>query len=291
MKIIKKILGEIVLFLVLLFIIVITVILLLASIIMVFTNRRSLKEYWRDIGALVKRLWLHYRCVFYDLKEGLKKLKPTKTERPIARSDSYSRVVVSTPTWYADNVDPFAIVLITLHLINLSFYIAVLINIAYLAITLVVVYHDPVVETKPISVPKVEYEFIPTQADKQEKDYGPWTEAYNLPRKTIQDPSFLNFALIDEVGEIKFSDRFRADFTKSGFTPKDHMWVQSPRLNKSGRIQFEDRNGNTHEVNAFQAFQFLDEINLTLAFDKSGNLHQIKTSELITIEIKKEDKS
>ena len=68
-KSIKKLFGELIMIFVVLLTLLVTVIVTLASVIMISTNRKSLKFYWSGLGSLWERYWLLPLLSYRSMKQ------------------------------------------------------------------------------------------------------------------------------------------------------------------------------------------------------------------------------
>jgi len=215
------------------------------------------------------------------------KKQQEKRDKPVEKKNNSSNEMYYSRGSYESDLDPFQVISYVVNSLTFIFYLSLLINLIYVAITLTVIYINPEVERKQPKETVMEYEYEETDADRQERDFGPWVNHYDLEQSIVENKNFLNFALVEEIGEIKFSRKYKVVFEGSGFEAKNHSFIFSPQLLGSGQISFKDHNGNIHKLNPYQAFQFLDDIYITFMFNEKGDLYQAKTKNVKLQELTK----
>ena len=239
-----------------------------ASIVLVFTNRPSLRDYWKSVLQISRRIGIHYRYIFrilfHKYKEWDLKRSKKSQEQKVRESARFTAIQVI----YYEEYDPFAIFALVYTSVNLAFCLAILINFVYLVIVYKVVYYEPTAKNVP-SLPEKVIEYIPTDADKQEINFRPFLESYEAP---LGDASFKNVALIDNIGQIKFSQKYMAQFDQKLFSKTNDHRIKNSRLMSSGVIMFTGVDKIKFNINPYQAFQILNDPYMTFMFNEGGEL-------------------
>jgi hypothetical protein len=262
----------------------VTILLCTASLVLLIFARQKLGEQWSQFNALWRRIFNHYvylmKVVELWLAERKKKQKKFVRPRPEPRSISYHR---NRSVDLEDLADPFIIFYLVYQACNLIFLLSILINFIYVVLTVQMLNIDMTVKPAPkVEVPPQE-QFQPSDADKQEIDLCPCVPDYELP-DAGKSTSFRNVALVDELGQVKFSSKFRCDFSKEKFSTFLDPRIVNPEI-KDGSVTFLY---NKHELqlNPWQAFQLLNEPMLTFMFDEQGMLYRAQSEEIQWTETK-----
>jgi hypothetical protein len=117
-------------------------------------------------------------------------------------------------------------------------------------------------------------QYQPQVADKQETDFGPTWLNRGAVLDKVNDPGFLNVALLSDAGSIKYSATKVVE--PSGFAPLAFSErVVNPSVTPTGQVHFLDQLQQEFTVNKDQAFLFEGYASKMFMFDDNGKLMAI----------------
>lgn len=127
----------------------------------------------------------------------------------------------------------------------------------------------------------VKPEYRPSETQVQEKSLGPWLTPAESAR--LDKSKARNLALLSDVGEIRYSQRYTASSDDPNWTLSLHPKIRTSSV-KNGMVTFVDDRDNTFIIAINEPFQFENMKMVSFMFSQEG-LKQALTSKLTLHEI------